>query len=143
MSAVGEVIKSVVAGAVAPIANIFVKKTERKQAKDKINGQVELAKIEGKSEVAVQTADWEILSKAQEEGSWKDEYVTLSVFTIFNGVIVGSVASAFGYEGGAELVNGILEGVRTIDALDGTVGTLIIVTAYAALSIKVVKDVFK
>lgn len=141
--AVKEILTGLVQGAVAPIANIFAKKVERKIARDAINGRVEEAKLNNQAQVNIQTSEWESIKAAQEAGTWKDEYVTVSVFTIFNGVVLGSVASAFGIEGGTQMVTGILEAVRTLDALDGRVGDLIMVVAYAALSIKFVKDVVR
>ncbi len=143
MSVVTQAIVGAVSGAIAPIVSIFTKKTERKAAQDAINGQVSIAKLNNEAQVSIQASDWEIASKGQEGGTFKDEYVTISVFCIFNAVILGSVAAAFGYSGGTDLVEGVLHGVRVLDSLDGNVGELIMVTAYAALSIKFVKDIVK
>ena len=143
MSIVTQAIVGAVSGAIAPIVSIFTKKTERKAAKDAINGKVAIAKLGNEAAVSIQASDWEIVSKSQEAGTWKDEYITLSVFTVFNAVIIGSVASAFGYEGGILLVQGVLEGVKTLDGLDGNVGRLMMVVAYAGLSIKFIRDVVK
>jgi len=143
MSMLGESIAGAISGAVAPIVSIFTKKTDRKAAKDAINGQVAIAKLGNEAAVSIQASDWEIVSKSQESGTWKDEYITLSVFTVFNAVIIGSVASAFGYEGGILLVQGVLEGVETLDGLEGNVGRLMMVVAYAGLSIKFIRDVVK
>ena len=139
----GESIAGAISGAVALIVSIFTKKTDRKAAKDAINGQVAIAKLGNEAAVSIQASDWEIVSKSQESGTWKDEYITLSVFTVFNAVIIGSVASAFGYEGGILLVQGVLEGVKTLDGLEGNVGRLMMVVAYAGLSIKFIRDVVK
>lgn len=142
MDIVGAV-KGLASGLVAPVANIFAKKVERKMVKDEINGKVALARQNHETTVVMEASKWEVLSKEAEANSWKDEYVTLSVFTIFNAVIVGSVLSAFGFDGGALLVKGALDGANTLDKMDGTVGTLIEVVAYAALSIKFYKDVIR
>ena len=141
--AIGKLITSAVSGAVAPIVGIFTKKVERKAAKDAINGRVAIAKLDNEAQVAIQTADWEVSSKAGEGDTWKDEYVTLSVFSVFNAVILGSVAAAFGFPGGDRLVSGVLTGVQTLDGLDGNVGTLMMVVGYAALSIKGGKTLLK
>ncbi len=130
-------------GAISPIVSIFNKKTERKAAKDVINGQVSIAKLNNEAQVSIQASDWEIASKGQESGTWKDEYITVSVFCIFNAVILGSVAAAFGIAGGETLVDGVLRGVKVLDSLDGNVGELVMVTAYAGLSIKFIKDVVR
>jgi len=143
MSIVKEAIVGAVSGAVAPIVSIFTKKTERKAAQDAINGQVHIAKLNNEAQVSIQASDWEIASKGAEASTWKDEYITLSVFMIFNAVIIGSVASAFGWSGGTELVQGVLSGVKVLDSLDGNVGELVMVTAYAGLSIKFIRDVVK
>jgi uncharacterized membrane protein YqgA involved in biofilm formation len=129
------VVKGAIGGAIAPIASIFTKREERKQAKDAIKGQVALAKQQGQTEVSIKAQDWEIASKGQERGTWKDEYITVSVMSIFNAIVIGSVATAFGYDGGTLLVSGMLDGIETIDTLDGTVGRMIEVTVYAGLSV--------
>ena len=143
MSVMTQAIAGAISGAVAPIVSIFTKKTERKAAKDAINGQVAIAKLGNEAAVSIQASDWEIVSKSQETGTWKDEYITISVFMVFNAVILGSVAAAFGYDGGALLVGGVLDGVKTLDDLDGRVGELMMVVAYAGLSIKFIRDVIK
>ena len=143
MSVITQAIVGAVSGAIAPIVSIFTKKTERKAAKDAINGQVAIAKLGNEAQVSIQASDWEIASKGQESGTWKDEYITVSVFCIFNAVILGSVAAAFGIAGGETLVDGVLRGVKVLDSLDGNVGELVMVTAYAGLSIKFIKDVVR
>jgi len=143
MSLVTQAIVGAVSGAIAPIVSIFTKKTERKAAKDAINGQVAIAKLDNEAAVSIQASDWEIVSKSQETGTWKDEYITISVFMVFNAVILGSVAAAFGFPGGELLVTGVLTGVQTLDGLQGRVGELMMVVAYAGLSIKFIKDVIK
>lgn len=136
-------ITAIASGLVKPIAGVFTKKIERKQAKDAIDGQVKMAQKNNEAQVNIDTGDWEKISKQQEVNSWKDEYITISVFSIFNAVIIGSIADAFGFTGGASLVDGVMAGIRAIDELDGKVGDLIMVVAYAGLSIKFIKDVVK
>lgn len=133
---VATIVANVVSGAIAPIANIFIRKTERKIAKDTINGNVQIAKLENQAEVNVGIKDWEILSKANEAGTWKDEYVTLSVFSIFNVILIGGVGTGLGYEWGPQLIDGVSIAVNAVNATDGLVGKLLLLTATAALSIK-------
>ena len=66
MSIVTQAIVGAVSGAIAPIVSIFTKKTERKAAKDAINGQVAIAKLGNEAQVSIQASDWEIVSKSQE-----------------------------------------------------------------------------
>ena len=136
MSVLSEAITGAIKGVVEPVVGLFTKKVERKAAKDQIDGTVRVAKLNNEAQVAIQTADWEILSKAQEKDTWKDEYITLSVFSVFNAIILGSVAASFGFTGGDTLVDGVLTGVQTLDSLDGNVGDLMWMVAAAALSIK-------
>tara|TARA_Y100000310_G_scaffold317410_1_gene370266 strand:+ start:245 stop:679 length:435 start_codon:yes stop_codon:yes gene_type:complete len=142
-SPVLELAKGAIGGLIQPITQLYTKKEERKQAKDAIKGQIAMAKQQGATEVSIKASDWEIASKGQEGGTWKDEYITVSIMSIFNAVILGSIMLAFGSEAGGALVTGVLEGIKTIDALDGTVGEMIKVTVYAGLSIKIVKDVIR
>lgn len=137
-SPVSEIVKAMVGGAIQPIANIFVKKEERRQAKDAINGQVQLAKQQGQQEISIRASDWEIASKGQESGTWKDEYVTLSIFLPLNFIVFGSVMGAFGIESGTAAVKGSLEAIQTLTSMGIPMGPLMTLTAGAALSVKIV-----
>jgi len=138
-------IASIVAGALeglaAPITNIFVKKIERKTAKDTINGQVALAKLDNQASVNVGIDDWERLSKANENGTYKDEYVTLSVFSLFNLIVVGSIGTGMGYAWGPEMLDGVSTAITTLNSVDGIVAQLMWMTAAAALSIKTINSI--
>ena len=128
---------------VKPVTAIFVAREQRRQAKDAIAGQVALAKKNNEAQVNVQTSDWETLSKSQETSSWKDEYVTISVFSIFNVVVLGCVLEAFGFHGGVLAVDGVMKAVATLDSMDGNVSSLMWLVAAAAVSIKGFKEVTK
>jgi hypothetical protein len=138
--AIKETIQAVVGGIVSPVASIFTEKTKRKAAQDAIKGKVAIAKDNNATSVEIRTADWELASKNQEPESWKDEYVTLSVFSLFNIIVFGSIAAAFGLPGGDLAIQGAMDAIETLDDLDGIIGDLMWLTAAAALSIKGLKS---
>ena len=139
---IASMIGSVVGGVVKPVADLAGKNVERKKARDTINGQVALAKLDNQHSVNVGVHDWERLSKATEGSTWKDEYVTLSVFSLFNLLVVGSIASGMGFEWGGGVVDGVRLAIVELNAIDGLVGKLVLLTASAALSVKLA-NIFK
>ena len=126
---------------IKPISDYAVSRTQRRIAKDNIDGQVKMAKVQGQNEAAVSVADWELNSKAQEGGTWKDEYVTVSVFSLFNLVVVGGVLTGMGFAAGPEILTGVETAVDALNEIDGTVGFMVKAVGLAAIGLKVAKEV--
>tara|TARA_R110002012_G_scaffold194032_1_gene361879 strand:+ start:725 stop:1156 length:432 start_codon:yes stop_codon:yes gene_type:complete len=137
---IAEAISTTVGAIVSPIANIFSKKIDRKTAQDTIQGQIAVAKLDNQAQVSIQVADWDRLSKVNENETYKDEIVTYSLMSIFWLIIVGSVASAMGYTFGVPMLEGVGVAIAELNAVDGLVGELLRVIVYAAVSIKAVKQ---
>ena len=132
-------LKSVVEGVVAPVADYAGKRVERKQAQDEIKGQVALAKQAGDHEIKVNVDRWDLASKNSEDGTWKDEYVTVSLVAPINVIVLDSVLLAMGYSDGAA-TNGVLNALEILNTAVGVpVGNLMATAVAAALSVKVVK----
>lgn len=130
------IVTELIGGVAGPVVTYLNKRTERKQAQDAIKGQVALAKEKGDQQVNVDVGKWELASKEQETGTWKDEYVTVSVMSIFNGVVLFSVGAALGMEKAGLALTGLLDAVGTLTEMGVPVGTLMAFTVGAALSIK-------
>ena len=60
---------TITAAVVKPISDIATAGLKRKAAKDAIDGNIKMAKVNGENEAKVSIADWERLSKAQEDST--------------------------------------------------------------------------
>lgn len=103
--------KELISGLVSPITNLLGKRQERKQAVQ--TAQVKLQQVQAGNAANIQMNDqeWEAIMAAMTSQSWKDEYVTISVVSFLNLIIIGGVAQAFGYPqilGGVAIAIGAL-----------------------------------
>lgn len=137
---IAEALSNTIGAVVAPIANVFTRKIERKIAKDQITGQVSLAKLDNQAAVNIGIKDWESISKTLEGESWKDEAATYTFLAIIWCLLGGAIAAALGYPAGIAVMDGVAVGIAEVNALDGLVGDLLRVVVYAAVSIKAVKS---
>ena len=137
---IAEAISTTIGAIVSPIAGFFTKKVERKIANDTIKGQIAVAKLDNQAQVNIQVADWDRLSKVNENETYKDEIVTYSLMSIFWLIIVGAVASSMGFTFGIPMLEGVGVAIAELNAVDGLVGELLRVIVYAAVSIKAVKS---
>lgn len=81
---------------VKPVAGIFEKREQRKLAKTQIEGKLAQAKVEGAQQVTFNDQELEQLATQQKANSWTDEYATVSVLSVFNIIVGGGLAAAFG-----------------------------------------------
>lgn len=127
-------LKAIGAGLVKPLVGMKNKKTDRKIAQDSIKGKLALVKEQGVQNVQLSESEWEQIGQTQMESSWKDEYVTVSIISVFNLIFVGAVAKAFGHP---EILSGVVEGINTVNEVGGDFGFLLKITVGAALGIYV------
>lgn len=123
---------------VSPIANIYLKKQERKTKKIEVDGKVALAKQNGENEVAIGVSDWESRSKSNENETWKDEYVTLVVTLPLVLILLGAVY--FVFTGDDRLLKGAQLGIQSLKDIGLDMGELMYVVVFAAVSIKAYKS---
>jgi len=118
----------------------FGKRTERKINQDTITGELAKAKVDGAHQISLSEKQWEMLSKQAEAGTWKDEFITVTVMSIFIIIILGAIASAFGFP---QILEGIKLAIAELNiALDGTtLGQIMQVTVYAGLGVYAIKKV--
>lgn len=81
---------------VKPVASIFEKREERKLTKERLKGKIALAKEQGDQQITFNDQELEQIATAQKENSWTDEYATVSVLSVFNLIVIGGIATAFG-----------------------------------------------
>lgn len=122
-------------------AGAFNKRTERKIQQDALKGKLAEKRIDSETQIELSEKEWELLSKKAEESTWKDEYAVVSVISILNLIVLGGIASAFGYP---QILDGIRVAIVELNtALNGTeLGGIMKVTIYAALGIYGINRIF-
>ena len=124
------VISSVVSG----VSGYFKTKAETKKAAVVAKAKLEINKAENEHQVNMTDAEWEALSKKSEDGTWKDEYITIIITAPIVGVLSGAVWNAF--TGNRKLLDGTLEGIAQLKALGLNWDTLTTAVVLAAIGLK-------
>jgi hypothetical protein len=70
--------------------------------------------------------------------TWKDEYVTVSVVSIFNLIVVGGLSAGLGYP---QILNGVAASVLALTSVGVDVGFLLEATVLAGLGLSVWKKI--
>ena len=81
---------------IAPVAKIFEKREDRKNATIAIKGKIAAAEMSGTQSVKLSKAEWELAGQKLQGETWKDEFITIVVFSPFVTALVGAVLSVFG-----------------------------------------------
>lgn len=138
-------------GFIGAAKDAFVARRESKDLEKTLEAKIIEQKESGSQAIELSTKEWEVLRAWQQEGTWKDEYVTVSVVLIFNIIIVGAILQAFGYP---QVLEGITLAIRTLNEVMVTanlatgetewtpMGTLISVTIFAAIGVYSWKKLF-
>lgn len=85
------IVKDVVSGLVAPVANAYAKKQDRKINETNARAKIAQAKQSGEKEVTLKDAEWEAVNADKANTTWKDEFVTILIMSPFILVICGVV----------------------------------------------------
>lgn len=118
---------------VAPVANIFVKREERKTVKVQAEGKIALAKTNNEKEITLTDQEWESIAVSKQDTTWKDEYVTIIGTSPYVLIITGAVLAAFGKP---ELLTGATDAITRLQNVGVDVGHITEVVVYAALGLK-------
>lgn len=119
-----------------PLADIYMARQQRKQAQQTAKTKVELAKQEDSHELSLNRDEWESLQVKGMDKTWKDEYVIVSIMSIFNLFLLGGVLTAFGYP---QLLEGVVIGVTSLVTVGVDVGFLIAAAALSGLGLSIWK----
>jgi hypothetical protein len=117
----------------------FVSRREGKNVEKTLEAKIVEKQMDTEAQVTFNDQEWEKLGQWASESTWKDEYITVSVLAIFNIIVIGAIAQAFGY-------GQVLEGIKlavtelnnTMSMSDGSmspIGKIMSVTIYAGLGI--------
>ena len=126
-------LKDIVAGILSPLSAMYNKRQERKMAKESANAKLAMAKQTGAQNLEMTDAEWEALSIQANQGTWKDEYVTVSIVSVFNLIVLGGILAAFGDK---RLLEGMAVAMQALIAAGVDVGLLMMATVFAALGLK-------
>ena len=130
MVGLGDILK----GVVAPVVGIWQKKVERKTAKDSLKAKAAMQKEDNTVRKELTDAEWEIVAAQGQDGSWKDEWVTI-IFTLpIPGVFIGALHQA--YVEDSRTLDGIISGVNALNTIGVPMGELMTGVVFAAVGLK-------
>lgn len=132
------VVKDIIAGAVSPITQVLTKRQERKQAKEAAVSKLQWAKQQGSQEVVLNEQEIEVVRTNALQSSWKDEYVTVSVVSFLNIIILGSIAAAYEHP---QVLEGVKGAMQVLAATGVDIGELLRIVIYAAVGVSVWRKV--
>ena len=117
-----------------PLSDAYTANQARKIARDSAKAKIKMAAQDGNLKVELNDQEWEALGVDRENASWKDEYVTVSVVSIFNLLIAGGIAAAFGHP---QILEGMVLAVQALTNAGVDVGFLLNAVVLAAIGLKV------
>jgi len=120
----------------APIAKIVTKRQDRKAAQQSAKNKLMQSKADDHQSLELNKDEWEQLQVTGMDTTWKDEFITVSVMNIFNIIVVGGVASAFGYP---QLLEGIAVAITALSTTGVDVGFILEATVLAGLGLSIWK----
>jgi hypothetical protein len=121
-----------------PVIGIFQKKQERAAAREALAGKIAAAKQQGDLTLNLNDQEAEAIGVAMTEKTWRDEYVTVSVMSIFNVIVLGGILDAAGYP---QVLTGISTAVLTLVEIGVDVGFLMTVTVMAGLGLTALRRI--
>ena len=119
---------------IQPISGLLSKRQERKQARETAISKLQQTRQDGNLQVELNDQELERVLAGDLSTTWKDEYVTVSLVSIINIIIVGGVANAFGYP---QLLEGIVQAIVTLYEVGVDIGFLLEAVVLAAVGLTV------
>ena len=119
-----------------PIASIVQKRQERKLAQQSAKNKLIQSKQDNHQAINLNKDEWEQLNVNGMDTTWKDEYVTVSVLSIFNIIVIGGLLAAFGYP---QVIEGIAIAMLSLSEVGVDVGFLMEAAVLAGLGLSVWK----
>ena len=119
-----------------PIASIFQERERRKAAREAASAKLAAATAQNVQQLELNKDEYEAIATQGLAATWKDEYVTVSVVSIFNLIVVGGIASAYGH---TQILTGVATAVQALSTAGVDVGFLLEATVLAAIGLSVWK----
>ena len=117
-----------------PIASIFRARTQRKAARESAAAKIKQAKVDNNYNLELTDQEWEQVSASGLDKTWKDEYATVSILSILNLIVIGGIASAFGYP---QILTGTGIAIKALTTAGVEVGFLLETVVLAALGLSI------
>ena len=129
-------ISSIFSGLIAPVTRLFENRQKRKAAKDAALAKLTQGQQDKSHALELSKDEWEALNVKGMGETWKDEYVTVSVVSILNLIVVGGLAAAFGYP---QVLTGVGLSLEALVSAGVDVGFIMTATIMAGLGLSVWK----
>jgi hypothetical protein len=129
-------IKDLVLSIFKPVAGIFEKREERKKQRESAHAKLAQAKVDQTHAIELNKDEWEHLAVNGLSGTWKDEYVTVSIVSILNLIVLGGILGAFGHP---QVLEGLATALTALGELGVDFGFLLEATVLAAIGLNVWK----
>lgn len=120
----------------APVASIINKRQDRKIAREAANAKLAQAKSDDVQELNLNKDEWEQLQVQGMVHTWKDEYVTVSIVSVLNLIVVGGIASAFGHP---QVLLGVAQAMSALSTAGVDMGFLMEAAVLAGLGLSIWK----
>ena len=130
--------KELFAGLLKPVTEIFQARERRKAARAAALAKLAAAQAQNAQQLNLNKDEWEQLQVKGLSQSWKDEYITVSVMSIFNLIVLGGVLAAFGEP---QLLRGLGIAVQALGEQGVDVGFLLEAVALAGVGLSIWKRV--
>lgn len=117
---------------VGPILDIIKGKQDRKKALAQVESKIKLAQTETEGDLVLKRHEVEALAVKGLSETWRDEYVTVSVVSIFNLIVIGGILTAFGYP---QVLEGIAVSVTALEAAGVDLGFLMTAAVLTSLGV--------
>lgn len=125
---------TILSGLTKPLTKLGEKYIDRKINKDSIKAKAQLAKQGDSTTITLTDAEWETVSKTAEQGTWKDEYITLIVTSPLLLILGGGVYQS--YTGDTRLISGTIDALEALKVLGVDMGSLMYAVTLAAIGLK-------
>lgn len=121
-----------------PVASIINKRQDRKILKEGAIAKLSQSAQDDKQAINLNKDEWEALNVSGMQHTWKDEYVTVSVVSILNIIVVGGIAAAFGFPA---LLSGVGTAIRALGDVGVDIGFLLEAVILAGVGLSIWKRV--
>ena len=129
-------LSEVFSGLIKPLTGLFENRQKRKMAKQAAIAKLTQGQQDKSHELNLSKDEWESLNVKGMGDTWKDEYVTVSVVSILNLILLGGVLTAFGQP---ELLTGVGIAIEALIKAGVDVGFILTATVMAGLGLSVWK----
>ena len=125
---------SIFGSVVEPLSEAYQTRQKRKQAAESAKAKLAMAKQSGDSKLELNDDEWEAVSKQNEDGTWKDEYITVIITSPFVLLFLSAITSSLA--GDMRYLNAVNLGIQQLKSLGVDLGELMFIVVLAAVSIK-------